>query len=236
MADSMTLKSGPAWMSIAKTGATIGRLSGTPDSVKSYTVWAYTWRKAIKADSGSFALTIVSGLRLDSIAPDSGYGGTSITAYGRNFGATQGSSTLAFGDSVPTPSAWANDSISFPCPDFPTADTGYYDFIVDDGTVADTITDAFHYLMTIPVISTLKHPMGRVAYADTCIGSGFGTSGGTATLGGTAVTISKQTDDSLIWVVPNRAKGTVWWKYCVGGLCDSVLFRLLVPSITIINP
>ena len=89
-----------------------------------------------------------------------------------------------------------------------------------------------------PVITTLKHPMGRVAYVDTCLGTGFGASGGTATLGGTAVTISKQTDDTLIWVVPTHARGTgLLWIYSNAySLSDTVAFIVLVPTLTVINP
>jgi hypothetical protein len=91
-------------------------------------------------------ITIVSGLRLDSIRPVSGYGGSNIVVYGRNFGVSQGSSTLAFGDSTPTPSIWGISEIRFPCPRFPVSDTGWFDFIVADDAVADTIDSAFHYL------------------------------------------------------------------------------------------
>ena len=162
MADSMTLKSGPAWMSIAKTGGTMGRLSGTPDSVKSYTVNVYAWRKAIKADSGSFALTVASGLRLDSIRPVSGHWLDTVTVYGRNFGATKGSSTIALGDSTPVIVSWSNTQIKFLVNS--GLDTGSYDFIVSDGTAADTILAAFHNL-------------GPAAYTVTY--NGNGNSGGT---------------------------------------------------------
>jgi len=89
-----------------------------------------------------------------------------------------------------------------------------------------------------PVLTTLKHPMGRVAYVDTIIGSYFGASGGAATLGGTAVTISRQTNDTLIWSVPSKARGTYDFIYTnsPSALTDTVSFRVLVPSITVTNP
>ena len=93
-------------------------------------------------------------------------------------------------------------------------------------------------MVAVPIITTLKHPMGRVAYVNTCLGSGFGASGGTATLNGSAVTLTKQTDDTLIWPVPSIARGSnLPFIFCnSGGLCDTILFRVLVPSFTIINP
>jgi hypothetical protein len=75
-------------------------------------------------------------IALDSIRPDSGQVGDTLRIYGDNFGATQGSSTIAMGDSAPTVTSWNDTLIKFITPHL---DTGRYDFVVSDGVTADTI-------------------------------------------------------------------------------------------------
>lgn len=121
------------------------------------------------------------------------------------------------GDITGTPSVATVDMVGY-------AITGY----ACSGT--SVVYDSLN-IRGIPILTTLKHPMGRIGYADTIIGSGFYTTGGTATVGGTSVTITRQVADSLIWTVPTKARGTYDWiftnKY---GLKDTVSFRVLVPG------
>jgi hypothetical protein len=183
-------------------------------------------------------LTINDSLRTDSIRPAIGYIGTAVTVYGAYFGASQGSSTVVFGDSLVTPTSWSQTQIQFM---IPLVSAGIYDFIFSDGIINDTLLLAFRLR---PHIITLKHPMGRVGYVDTCIGNNFDAFSGADTLWGatgTPVTVTHRsvTGDTTIWVAPTKARGTyqlVHTNNASGGLKDSVSFRLLVPSITIINP
>jgi len=117
-----------------------------------------------------------------------------------------------------------------------SAKTGYR-IVGYAGSDSSVVWDSLS-VRAYPVLTTLKHPMGRVAYVDTIIGSYFGASGGAATLGGTAVTISRQTNDTLIWSVPSKARGTYDFIYTnsPSALTDTVSFRVLVPSITVTNP
>jgi hypothetical protein len=122
-----------------------GRFSGTPtmDSTKAgYKV--YVWRGGFKADSTYDTITVVYGnVRIDSISPDTGAVGSSTTVYGRYFGSSQGSSTIAMGDSTPTVSSWTNTTISYT---IPSIDTGCYDIMISDVTtgVADTVVCGFY--------------------------------------------------------------------------------------------
>lgn len=88
-----------------------------------------------------------------------------------------------------------------------------------------------------PVLTTLKHSMGRVGYIDTIVGSNFYYEDFSATLDTASIIINRQTNDSLIWSVPNMTRGTynliVRNRY---GLKDSIQYRVLVPTITPINP
>jgi hypothetical protein len=82
-----------------------------------------------------------------------------------------------------------------------------------------------------PLFTKLLHPAGWIGYADTIVGARFGASGFTASLSGTAVTISRQTDDSLFWTVPTKARGTYnFIGLNSDGLADTVSFRVLVPA------
>ena len=97
----------------------------------------------------------------------------------------------------------------------------------DSSAVWDSIQ-----VVGFPVFTTLKHPAGWIGYADTIVGARFGASGFTASLSGTAVVITKNTDDSLIWTVPTKARGT--YRFIgtnLDGLKDTVNFRVLVPGI-----
>jgi len=61
MADSFTAKSTlPAWVTLTKSGANIGRLTGTPDEILTATdYWIYVWRKGVKADSGTVNISVI---------------------------------------------------------------------------------------------------------------------------------------------------------------------------------
>jgi hypothetical protein len=82
--------------------------------------------------------------------------------------------------------------------------------------------------------------MGRIGYIDTTLGSFFGTTGATAELFGTVstpITITHQTDDTIIWTVPTKNKGTFYWIFTnQGGLKDTTFFRVLIPGKGTTNP
>src|SRR5260370_16893982 len=57
-----------------------------------------------------------------SLTPTSGPVGTSVTIYGANFGASQGTSTVTFNGTAATPPSWSATTIAAPRP--PGATTG----------------------------------------------------------------------------------------------------------------
>jgi hypothetical protein len=83
----------------------------------------------------------------------------------------------------------------------------------------------------VPVISSVKQGKCMAGKPDTLLGNHFRTSGGTATLGGTAVTITKQVADSIIFTVPAKARGTYDLVYAHPGGRDTVSYRVLVPQV-----
>ena len=81
---------------------------------------------------------------LDSIGtPDSGRAGATIKIYCRGAKSTQGSSTIVMGDSIPAVKSWSNILIEIFCPNITP---GWYDFILTDGVIADTILNAYKVL------------------------------------------------------------------------------------------
>lgn len=143
--------------------------------------------------------------------------------------------TTAKQDSMLSSSAGNQATISLPAT--ATWTNAYCKDILFQDTVrvSDTVGDGGNNTLAWwkPALTTLKHPAGRVGYSDTIIGSSFKTSGGSATLGGASVVLSKQVADSLIFTVPTKTKGTYNLIYDNGGyMYDTVSFRVLVPTIT----
>ena len=154
MADSFSLKSGaPAWVSIHKTGGSIGQLYGTPtDTMSATNVWVYAWRKGVKADSGAASLSSVVGvIVLDSIRPVNVYAGQIPRVYGRGFWRTGLAITIhtARGDSTATIVSQSDTSADFRIPWFAVADSvDTVDFIMSEATTpsADTLGGGFIYM------------------------------------------------------------------------------------------
>lgn len=135
--DSVTGVSLPAWMTLTKTGANMGRLILAPtDSVDpaDYIFIAH----GCANDTDTVHITVTWGdVRLASVAPDTVWWGDTATILGRGFKNAQGTSTFAWGDSTPTMALWKNDTLKAICPQL-TA--GFYTFSACNGTMCDTLT------------------------------------------------------------------------------------------------
>jgi hypothetical protein len=142
MADSITAATLPTGLSIAKTGANMGRISGNVTTLFSKTGYkVVVWRKGFKSDSTYDSISSTYGIiYLDSIRPVSGYYNQGLSLYGRGFGATQGSSTLVMGDSTPPVVSWSNTKIDLTNKNI-SVDT--FDVIITDGVTVGTITGGY---------------------------------------------------------------------------------------------
>lgn len=225
----------PAGITMDTTG-----YSGTPTALMysdSSTYWGEQYgiiaTNAAGSDTVLTKFYIKQVVKIDSIRPDTATPGATVTIYGSGLGWVGAEGTVTVGISGVTPTMTkTNQRMTFVAPD--TANGKYQVKYVNNFTTADSDSVT---ILELPVLTTLKHPMGRVGYVDTIVGSKFGASGGSATFIGGAVTISHQTDDTLIWPVPTGDRGTGNWIYTRSdGGSDTVTFRRLVPSITIINP
>src|SRR5216684_7328487 len=65
----------------------------------------------------SFAITTyAAGPSITSLSPTSGPVGASVTIAGKNFGSSQGTSTVQFNGVTGTPTSWNSSSIQVPVP------------------------------------------------------------------------------------------------------------------------
>jgi len=89
-----------------------------------------------------------------SLSPMSGTPGTLVTITGTNFGATQGSSKVAFNGTAATPTSWSATSIMVPVPSGAT--TGNVEVIVA-GVASNGVSFAVGSVLT-PAITLVQHP------------------------------------------------------------------------------
>ncbi len=136
---------------------------------------------------------------ISSVSPASGPAATVITITGTNFGATQGSSTVAFNGTTATPSSWSATSIAVPVPNGAT--TG--NIVV---TVAGNASNGVGFTVTLGIAS--RSPgFGPVGTTVTLKGSGFGPSqsGSTVTFNGTSTTPTSWSAGQIVAPVPTGA-------------------------------
>ncbi len=180
---------------------------------------------------GAFTFTVTPGINV--ITPSSEAPGTSVTITGTNFGATQGTSTVAFNGTAATSiSNWS--AISFVAVVPTGATTG--NVVVTVGGLASN--GSWFTVLATPSIASLSVTLGAVNTPVTITGTSFGTTMGTVTFNGTPATmIANWTDTSIQTSVPTGATtGNV--VVTAGGVASNGLsFTVVVaPSITTLSP
>ena len=169
------------------------------------------------------------------VSPSSGTVGTAVTITGNNFGATQGTSTVAFnGTAATTITSWTATTIVLPVPAGVT--TG--NIVVTVGGVASN-GSSFTVLAT-PAITSLSPTSGGVGATVTITGTNFGATQGTSTVtfnGTAAAAASTWSATSIVVTVPAGATtGNV--VVTVSGVASngSSFTVLPTPTITNLNP
>ena len=127
--------------------------------------------------------------------------GASLTITGVNFGATQGTSTVAFNGTPATPTSWSGTQILVPVP--AGATTG--NIVVTVGGVASNGVP--FTVGTIPVIASLSQAAGPVGAPLTIAGANFGAKqvASTVTFNGTRATPLSWSDTQIELTVPAGA-------------------------------
>src|SRR5262249_60877527 len=113
---------------------------------------------------------------ITSLSPTSGPVATSVTITGTNFGATLGTSTVAFNGTVATPTSWSATSIVVPVP--ASATTGNV-VVTVNALASNGVTFT---VLVPPSITSLSPTSGPVATSVTITGTNFGATQGTGTV------------------------------------------------------
>src|SRR5208283_3594150 len=110
-----------------------------------------------------------AGLKIMGLSPTSGAIGTVVTITGTNFGATQGTSAVAFNGTAGTPTSWSGTSITVAVP--VGATTGN---VV--ATVAGVASNGANFTVSAgaPSITSLNQNSGAVGTVVTIKGTNFG--------------------------------------------------------------
>jgi IPT/TIG domain len=250
--------SGPVGTSVIITGANFGASQGTNTvafngTTATFVGWTDTSISApvpSGATTGNVVVT-VGGLAsngvnfsvtpppaITSLNPTSGMAGTPVTITGTNFGATQGTSTVAFNGAGATPTSWSDTSVNVSVP-AAAATTGVV-VVTRSGVASNGVN--FTVLPSPPSITNLNPNSGGVLNYVTISGANFGSSRGssTVTFNGTPdnPNFSSWNSVSITTLVPAGATtGSV--VVTVGGQpSNGVLFTVTkpTPTITSLNP
>jgi len=239
--------SGPVGTSVTVTGTNFGATQGTSTvtfngTAGSPTSWSAT-SIAVPVPSGattgpvvvtvagqaSNGVTFTVTPKIDSLTPNSGPVGTSVTISGSTFGATQGTSTVTFNGTAATPTSWSSTSIAVPVP--AAATTG--PVVV---TVGGNASNGVTFTVT-PKINSITPSSGVVGTSVTISGTTFGATQGTSTVtfNGAAATPTSWNATTISVPVPAAAtSGPV--VVTVAGQASNGFSFTVPPVITSLTP
>ena len=242
---SLTPNIGPVGTSVTIAGTNLGSQPGNTVTFNGVTATPTSWTSTsivtpvpTGATTGNVIVTVngvaSNGLLftvgtptpvINSLTPNIGPVGTSVTIAGSNFGSQSGNS-VTFNGIVATPTSWTSTSIVAPVPSGAT--TG--NVVVTVGGQASN-----GLLFTVgtpaPVINSLTPNSGPVGTSVTIAGTNFGSqTGNSVTFNGIAATPASWTSTSIVAPVPNGATtGNV--IVTVGGVASNgALFNVTVPN------
>ena len=168
------------------------------------------------------------------LSPSSGAPTSTVTVLGANFGATQGTSTVAFnGTATTTASSWSDTSIVVSVPTgAATGSVIVHVNGVDSNGAGFTVTGP-------PSISGLSLTTGAPGASVTITGTNFGgpQASGTVTFNGTSATVTAWSATSIVAVVPATATSGNVVVAAAGVSSNGVSFTVVPPpTITGISP
>ena len=145
----------------------------------------------------------VTGVTQNGASVTAALMGSTVTINGTNFGSTQGTSIVAFGNVLATVKSWSATAITVTVPTDATA--GSVNLVVTVGGVSSNA-----YALTLdsptPVVNSISPTAAGVGQTVKISGNSFGTNEGAVSIGGAAVTtISKWIDTEIDVVVPSNA-------------------------------
>ena len=168
-------------------------------------------------DSNAAAFTAIAAPAITGVSPATGARGVSVTIAGANFGATQGTSTVKFGGTSATPTAWSATSITVPVPNMAAAPAIIV--VSVGGTDSNPWAFAVNCPASGPCINAASPSTGPATTSVVVTGANFGATQGTSTVkfGSTPVTPTAWSASSITVTVPSLAAGQVNVVVSVGG-------------------
>lgn len=170
-------------------------------SLGSNTITAQATDLAGNPSSANVNVTRSNPPLLTSLTPTSAPVGTSVTVTGSYFGATQGTSTVAFNGVLASPSSWSDTQIMVPVP----SGTSSGNVIV---TASGLTSSALPFtVLTAPIINSLSPTSGPVGTSVIISGVNFGATQGssTVTFNGVSATPTSWSDTQIVVAVPSGA-------------------------------
>ncbi|MGO9131976.1 MAG: beta strand repeat-containing protein [Bryobacteraceae bacterium] len=248
---SLSPTSGPTGIVVTITGSNFGTtqgtstvaFNGTPATPTSWSATsivvpaptgASTGNVVVTANgmaSNGVAFTVTTGPLITGVSPTSGPTGTVVTITGKNFGATQGTSTVKFNVTAATPTSWSATSIVVKVPTGAT--TG--NVVV---TVNSLASNGVGFTVA-PSISSVSPTSGSAGTAVTIIGANFGATQGasTVTFNGTSATPTSWNASVIVALVPNGATTGNLVVTANGMASNGVAFAVTAaPLVTGISP
>ena len=145
----------------------------------------------------------ITGVTQNGASVSAALMGSTVTINGTNFGSTQGTSIVAFGNVLATVKSWSATAITVTVPTDATA--GSVNLVVKVGGVSSNA-----YALTLdsptPVVTSISPAAAGVGQTVKIYGNSFGTNEGAVSIGGAAVTtISKWSDTEIDVMVPSNA-------------------------------
>ena len=234
---SLTPASGGAGLAINVNGTGFGTTQGTSTvrfgtTVASVLLWSntdvlvsvpnitpgtYPGTLTVSGRASNAMNFLVIPQRLNSVTPNTGNPGASVTLAGTGFGATQGTSTVNFGSTNASVTSWSNTQIVATVPNVPVNTA-----VALTVTVNGVASNFVNFLVTSPIppaITTLNPGSGAVGSVVTITGSNFGGFQGSSTVrfGATNATIMSFSDTQITATVPNIPLGLVQVNVIVNG-------------------
>ena len=182
-------------------------------------------------------IPLVSVPSISSFSTSSGIAGSSVTIYGSNFGATQGSSTVKFGSTTATVTSWSDLQLVVTVP---SVSNGSYTIYVTTSTGTASSSSQFT-VASSPTITSFTPSTGVVGASVTITGTSFGASQGSSTIkfGSSAATVTSWSDAQIIATVPSLSAGsyTISVTTSAGTVNSSTQYTVVVaPVISSFNP
>ena len=244
--DSLSAAFGAVGTSLTITGANFGATQGTSSltfnstaaTVNSWSATSLVVTVPLGATTGNIVVTVSgvssSGVNfvvpalVSALSPASGAIGTSITISGSNFGATQGTSSVAFNGALAPVISWSATSIVTSVP-----------FAATTGNVVVTVSgiaSAGPNFLLPPIVTSLSVASGAVGTSLTITGSNFGAAQGTSSVafnGALAQVLSWSATSILTSVPPAATTGNV--IVTVSGIASAGSNFVVPPIVTALS-